>query len=287
MNCIINLNKPENISSQQAVTRVKKLLGVRKAGHAGTLDPLATGVLLICLDKATKITRFLSDLDKEYEVRMKLGEKTDTYDSTGTVLEKKDCRFIRKPDVLHALEQFTGRILQVPPLYSAIKVGGERLYKLARRGITDIRSPERTVSVHKLELIRFDPPFVELRIACSKGTYVRSLCNDLGAVLGPGGHMTALQRTCIGKFRVTESTAFSELASGAGTCYPMDFALSHLPEIMLTEEEFGKLSRGLPRKAGQDFPPDNSYIRLKSPENVLLGIGRIEQKWLKIERMLN
>jgi tRNA pseudouridine55 synthase len=286
MNCIINLDKPENISSQQAVTKVKRMLAVKKAGHAGTLDPIATGVLLICLNKATKITRFLSDLDKEYIFRMKLGEKTDTYDSTGTVLAKKDYHFIQESDVRHALENFTGRVKQVPPLFSAIQVGGQRLYNLARKGITDVQIPERTVSIHELELIRFDPPFIDLRVACSKGTYVRSLCDDLGAVLGAGAHMTSLQRTAIGKFRIKEATTFSELEQGSNLCYPMDFALSHLPGIILSDEEFGKVGKGLPIKAHQDFSA-YQYIRLKSPENVFFGIGKIGQDEIRIERLLN
>ncbi|MDQ7786497.1 MAG: tRNA pseudouridine(55) synthase TruB [Thermodesulfovibrionales bacterium] len=286
MNCIINLDKPENISSQHAVTKVKKLLAVKKAGHAGTLDPIATGVLLVCLNKATKIARFLSDLDKEYIFRMKLGERTDTYDSTGTVLARKDYHFIQESDVRHALENFTGRVKQVPPLFSAIKVGGQRLYNLARKGITDVQIPERTVSIHELELIGFDPPFIDLRVACSKGTYVRSLCDDLGAVLGAGAHMTSLQRTAIGKFRIEEAVMFSGLEQGSNLCYPMDFALSHLPGIILSDQEFMRVGKGLPIKAHQDFSV-SQYIRLKSPENVFFGIGKIEQDEIRIERLLN
>ena len=124
-------------------------------------------------------------------------------------------------------------VKQVPPLFSAIKVGGQRLYNLARKGITDIEIPERTVSIYKLELILFDPPFIDLRVVCSKGTYVRSLCDDLGTVLGIGAHMTSLQRTSIGKFRIEEATTFSELEQGINLCYPIDFALSHLPGIIL------------------------------------------------------
>ena len=127
LNIVINLNKPPDISSQQAVTRIKRLLGAKKAGHAGTLDPLATGVLIVCLNEATKITRFLSDLDKEYTVRLKFGEKTDTYDSTGRIVEKRDCSKINEADVRKILPAFQGRIQQTPPMYSAIKMQGQTL----------------------------------------------------------------------------------------------------------------------------------------------------------------
>jgi tRNA pseudouridine55 synthase len=286
MNCIINLNKPENISSQQAVTKVKKLLAARKAGHTGTLDPIATGVLLVCLNEATKITRFLSDLDKEYIFRMKLGERTDTYDSTGTILARNDYHFIQESDIRRSLAKFTGNIKQVPPLFSAIKVSGQRLYKLARKGITNIQIPERMVSVHELELIRFDLPFLDLRVVCSKGTYVRTICDDLGTALGTGAHMTSLQRTKIGIFRIEESTSFSQLERGDNVCYQIDVVLSHLPEIILSGEDFGKLKKGLSIKVCQDFV-SCQYIRLKSPEHVLLGIGRIEKNDVRIERLLN
>jgi tRNA pseudouridine55 synthase len=286
MNCIINLNKPENISSQQAVTKVKRLLAARKAGHAGTLDPIATGVLLVCLNEATKITRFLCDLDKEYIFRMKLGERTDTYDSTGNVLAKNDYHFVQESDIRGLLAKFTGRITQVPPLFSAIKVGGQRLYKLARKGITNIQSPERMVSVHELELIRVDLPFLDLRVACSKGTYVRTLCDDLGTALGTGAHMTALQRTKIGIFHIEKSTSFSQMDRGINVCCQIDVALSHLPEIILSSEDFGKLKKGLSIKVHQNIS-SCQYIRLKSPELVLFGIGRMEQNDVRIERLLN
>ncbi|MEW6585611.1 MAG: tRNA pseudouridine(55) synthase TruB [Nitrospirota bacterium] len=286
MNCVINFNKPENVSSQQAVTRVKRLLAARKAGHAGTLDPVASGVLLICLDEATKITRFLSDLDKEYIVRLKLGERTDTYDSTGSVTEKREYRFVRESDIRSSIQRFTGRTKQIPPLYSAIKVGGQRLYKLARKGIKDIERPERVVSIYSIDLLFFGAPYVDLRVKCSKGTYIRSLCEDLGNALGTGAHMTSLKRTRIGTFGIEQSVSLDEFRNHADVCHSIDSAISHLPEIILDSESFNRAKKGLPL----DFQHGlhcNGYIRLKTPENVLLGIGRIEEGSLRIERLLN
>jgi len=174
MDVVINLNKPRDISSQQAVLAVKKLFAARKAGHTGTLDPIATGVLIVCLNEATKITRFLSDLDKEYMVRLKLGERTDTYDLTGRLVEIKNCSSLKEAEILKVLNTFIGKTKQIPPMYSAIKVKGEPLYKLARRGI-EIKRPERVVNIYRVDLIGFNQPYLDFKISCSKGTYIRTL----------------------------------------------------------------------------------------------------------------
>src|SRR4030043_105960 len=183
MNLVINLNKPKDISSQQAVIKVKKIFAVRKAGHAGTHDPIATGVLIVCLNEATKITRYLSDLDKEYMVKVKLGERTDTFDLTGRLLEKKDPFLLSKKDVQNVLKIFIGQIKQTPPMFSAIKIKGQPLYNLARRGI-EIKRPERLIHIFGLDLIGFALPYLDLAIRCSKGTYIRTLCDDIGKALG-------------------------------------------------------------------------------------------------------
>ncbi len=167
MNLVLNLNKPKNITSQQAVTTVKKIFSSEKAGHAGTLDPIATGVLLVCLNEATKITRFLSELDKEYVACMKLGERTDTYDSTGRIIEKKQIDNIRVGDIEKVLKKFIGEIKQIPPMYSAIKVKGVPLYKLARRG-EFIHRRERIVRIYNIEVLDFEVPFVYIRVRCSR-----------------------------------------------------------------------------------------------------------------------
>jgi tRNA pseudouridine55 synthase len=289
MNIVINLNKPDFISSQQAVLQVKRICNARKAGHAGTLDPLATGVLIVCLNEATKITRFLSSLDKEYVVRLKLGEKTDTYDSTGSITETKDSHSIQEKDIYHILPVFTGTIKQTPPAYSAIKINGQTSYKLARKGIT-VEIPERKVTIHSIDFIGFDHPYLDLRISCSKGTYIRSLCNDIGISLGVGAHMVSLLRTKVGIFGIEDAISIEDLETADITSryfHSIDAAISHLPEIILDADAYQKAKNGvpinIPCEAAISFP----YIRLKSPENVLFGIGKVEEMKLKIERLLN
>ena len=317
MNIVINLNKPKGISSQQAVIKVKKIFADRnitdcyvpkKAGHAGSLDPIATGVLLVCLNEATKITRFLSDLDKEYNVRLKLGEKTDTYDVTGRILEKRDCFSLKKADIHECIKNFTGEIKQIPPMYSAIKIGGNPLYKLARRGI-EIKVPERTVIVHGIDLIGINLPYLDLKVSCSKGTYIRTLCDDVGKALGAGAHMVLLERTRTGIFRIKDSISIDELKNKFGdtfaggktyplgakdACHSIDSALSHLNEIILDEDSYLKARNGIPLTPL--YPPllreelkggEVQYIRLKDPENKLFGIGRLEDNRIKIERLFN
>jgi tRNA pseudouridine55 synthase len=312
-NIVINLNKPKEISSQQAVIKVKKIFAVRKAGHAGTLDPIATGILLVCLNEATKITRFLSDLDKEYVVRLKLGEKTDTYDITGRILEKRDCFSLKEVDIHKGIKNFIGRIKQTPPMYSAIKIGGNPLYKLARRGI-EMKIPERTVIIHSIDLMGLNLPYLDLKVSCSKGTYIRTLCDDVGKVLCVGAHMVLLERTKIGSFRIEDSISIEELKNKKTTCHSIDSALSHLNEIILGEDSYRKARNGMPIIANNPLNPpllnnpplspfskgglgglslfqrgvwgdSGGFVRLKNPENVLFGIGRLEDNRIKIERL--
>jgi len=301
MNIVINLNKPENISSQQAVTRVKRLFSSKKAGHAGTLDPMATGVLIVCLNEATKITRFLSDLNKEYIVRLKLGERTDTYDSTGRVIDRADFHFIKESDIHKVLSNFIGHIKQTPPMYSAVKIGGQPLYKLARKGLS-VERPERDITVHAMDLLSFDPPYLDLKISCSKGTYIRTICDDIGNALGAGAHMVSLRRTRIGAFRIEDSVSIEGLSNNKDPGYSIDSAIIHLKEIILDEESYAKAKNGVSiicpaiclsplLLTGDERVPENSsinqYIRLKSPQHVLFGIGKIENNRITIERLLN
>ncbi|MDI6890742.1 MAG: tRNA pseudouridine(55) synthase TruB [Thermodesulfovibrionales bacterium] len=298
MDIVINLNKPKDISSQQAVIKVKRLFTVKKAGHAGTLDPIATGVLIVCLNEATKITRFLSDLDKEYIVRLKLGERTDTYDLTGRIVDKTDCLLLKEADIHRVLNNFIGRIKQTPPMYSAIKIGGKPLYKLARRGM-DIKRPDRTINIYGIDLIGFKQPYLDLKISCSKGTYIRTLCDDIGKSLGVGAHMVLLERTRVGKFRIEDSVSLEELKYKKTTLHSIDSAISHLNEIILDEGSYYKAKNGMPiittkiplhpplLRGGRRGLQINQYVRLKGPENNLFGIGRVERDRIKIERLLN
>jgi tRNA pseudouridine55 synthase len=289
MNIVINLNKPGHISSQQAVLKVKRIFAARKAGHAGTLDPLATGVLTVCLNEATKITRFLADLDKEYVVRLKLGEKTDTYDSTGRITATKDSRSIQDADICDILPAFTGTISQTPPAYSAIKIKGQTSYVLARNGIT-VEIPARSVTIHFIDFIGFEPPYLDLRVSCSKGTYIRSLCNDIGISLEVGAHMVSLVRTKAGIFRIEDSISIEDLKTAetaSRSFYSIDSAISHLPEIILDAEAYQRARNGVPVSLPSETIGGFPYIRLKSPENTLFGIGKVEEMKTKIERLLN
>jgi len=301
MNVVINLHKPENISSQQAVLRMKRFFSAKKAGHAGTLDPMATGVLLVCLNEATKITRFLSDLDKEYRARVKFGERTDTCDATGKIIEKTICDTLHESDVRSVLNSFAGLIQQTPPMYSAIKMNGSPLYKLARMGIT-VERAARPVTISEIEMLGFNLPYIDLRIVCSKGTYVRTICDDIGQALGVGAHMVSLVRTRIGRFRIEDSATIEGLGSSKHAVCSIDSALSHLGEIVLDEYEYRRAMNGIPINMpyrSVNKTPDgggkgafenvhiNQYVRIKSPDRILFGIGKVEQNRITIERLLN
>lgn len=294
--CVINLAKPKGITSHQTVERVRRIWGIRRVGHAGTLDPMATGVLLVCTGEATKVTRFLSDLEKEYVAVLKLGEKTDTQDAEGRVTEKTTGFSLTEDDVERILPRFIGTIEQVPPMYSAIKMDGKPLYKLARKGVI-VKRKGRLVTINNIEITAFDLPFLELRIACAKGTYIRSLCSDIGEALGVGAHITGLVRTRIGQFSTTDSVALDGLeqfvaAHGSGGIpvpglSSIDKALSHLGEVTLGEGEFSKARNGVPvRVFGEQFP-SSGYVRIKDPSGKLFAIGECSKGIIKIERMLH
>lgn len=303
MNTIINLNKPYGISSQAAVIKVRKLSGAKKAGHAGTLDPIATGILLVCLGEATKISRFLTETDKEYIAVMKLGEKTDTLDSEGEVLEKTDCYSLGEQELRQVVESFKGSIHQLPPMFSAVKIGGSPLYKLARKGLT-VERAERAVTIHNIKITGFDLPFLEIKVACSKGTYIRTLCNDIGDALGVGAHMTGLERTGVGEFRIEDSITLEELEAqsvkafdaeaGCRTSRPLsrsisdiDTALSHMFELILTEKEFAGAWNGVPFSRPELHLTAQKFLRLKGPAGNLFAIGRVVGDSIEIERRLN
>lgn len=287
MHIVVNLNKPLHSSSQDAVTAVKRRFKVRKAGHAGTLDPLATGVLLVCLNEATKITGFLADLDKEYLMTMKLGETTDTYDAEGAVLTKTEDFSVTREEAQSVINRFVGVIEQVPPMYSAIKVAGTPLYKLARAGREVERTP-RTVTISSIELLSFAPPYLSVRVACSKGTYLRSLCHDIGNVLGVGAYVTELVRTRIGEFTLATAATLDELPHKSPALVPIDSALGHLPEVRLAGSDLKRAKNGGAVQAERKEPLLGAgFVRLKDAEGRLFGIGKMRNDSIKIERLLN
>ena len=207
---ILNIDKPQGLTSRQVVDRVRKIFGMPKAGHAGTLDPDATGVLLICLGKATKLFEPLQAGEKEYEGTLTLGVTTDTLDASGKIIQTTDVCSVTEEEIIAAFKQFEGEIEQIPPMFSAVKHKGKPLYKLARRGIK-VERPPRTVTIHHLEILEIHKPDVTFRVSCSKGTYIRVLASDIGTAIGCGAHLSSLTRTRSGIFTLSDSISLDEI----------------------------------------------------------------------------
>jgi tRNA pseudouridine55 synthase len=281
---ILLLDKPLGMTSNEALQRVKRLYQAAKAGHTGTLDPLATGLLPLCLGAATKFSTFLLDADKRYRVRVRLGIVTTTADAEGEIVGTAPVDQVLEQDLRIALAGFQGRIAQLPPMYSAVKHQGERLYKLARRGVEVERAP-RIVNIFQIELRRFEPPEFEIDVHCSKGTYVRSLAADLGEALGCGGHVIGLRRTGVGPYVESESRfvpldeveQYARGKNGLEALYslllPLDSALGHWPPVRLSEDAAFYLRQGqavlVPRA------PTQGLVRLYDPSERFLGVGYI------------
>lgn len=204
------INKPSGITSHDVVDRIRKVLGLRKVGHLGTLDPLGTGVLVLAIGRATKSVKYFVDDDKDYQATILLGTITDTQDTDGRVIETKDYGGITRESVEALLKQFTGKINQIPPMVSAKKIKGERLYKLHRKGIEVPREPKE-IEIYKLEIVNFNLPEVQIFLSCSKGTYVRTLCADIGEKLGCGGCMSSLVRVRSGCFSLSDAYKLEEI----------------------------------------------------------------------------
>lgn len=276
---ILLLDKPMGITSNDALQKVKRLYRAQKAGHTGSLDPLADGLLPICFGAATKISAFLLDADKRYWVRIKLGVTTTTADSEGEVVSTRPVDGIGEEQIRQALEQFRGEIQQIPPMYSALKHKGERLYKLAREGIEVEREP-RAVTIHGLELTGCELPEFELDVHCSKGTYVRTLAEDIGEVLGCGAHVTALRRTGVGPYGADEMVTLDELEAQAeegrealdARLLPVETALAHWPEIRLNPDSTFYVRQGQPVLVPN--APTEGWVRLFGPDG-FLGVGEI------------
>ena len=263
-NGILLIDKPAGISSAGVVSRIKRRFGFKKVGHTGTLDPFATGLMVITIGKATRLSRFFLDADKEYEARLTLGVLTDTLDLKGEVVTEETPERIEElkqamgtPELNGALAAFTGDLMQVPPVYSALKQNGVPLYKLARQGKA-VEKPPRPVTVHKNTLKEFAFPHVDFTVTCSKGTYIRSLARDMAESLGTVGHLTALRRTETTGFRVEEALTLEAAEDTEKADLPlisMADALSHLPSFAITEAELGLVKVGGPlawRSAGED-----------------------------------
>src|SRR5690606_11675713 len=209
---VLLLDKPEGLSSNHALQRAKRAIDARKAGHTGTLDPFATGLLICCLGRATKICGTMLNADKTYEATLRFGEETDSGDLTGNIVMQAPAGFagVTREDLLAALEPFRGEIEQIPPMYSALKRDGKPLYEYARRGI-ELERPPRRVTIHRLELLDIDGKQARLLVDCSKGTYIRTLAQDIGRRLGCYAHLGALRRTRVGAFEISQSIGLETL----------------------------------------------------------------------------
>ena len=242
MNGILNIFKPKGISSYQAVKGVRNILNVSKAGHAGTLDPSASGVLLVCIGQATKITEFLVGMEKHYQGEMILGISTDSQDSEGKIVQRREVKTdIDEKRIKDIFQKYEGIISQIPPMFSAVHYKGERLYRLARKGMEVKRSPKE-IKIYKLNLMNFNQKacIAKFEVICSKGTYVRTLCNDIGDELGCGAHLSNLIRKKIGNFSIEDSLNLEELkkekAFGKRYLISIDSALEELDKITVKNE---------------------------------------------------
>lgn len=244
------VDKPSGITSHDVVSILRRTLHQKKVGHTGTLDPFATGVLPIALGEGTKAIPFLDESIKEYQAVMRIGISTDTLDLTGNILNSRDWSSVTPEMVCSVIADFTGSILQIPPMFSALKRDGVPLYKLARRGET-VERKERSVEIHSLVIDRISLPEIAFTVRCSRGTYVRSLADDIGESLGVGAHLTALRRTASGDFSLTDSLTLDELSSSSldnllqNRIIPVRKALSWLPEFQLTDAGSRRIRNGI------------------------------------------
>lgn len=249
MNGLLIVNKPVGPTSHDIVYRVRKWSGERRVGHTGTLDPLASGVLIICLGTATRISEYILHSDKRYTAVVRLGQTTATYDSQGDILVQKEVNLSRE-QIEAALNQFRGTIDQTPPAYSAIQVGGRRAYEMAREG-EEVELKARTVTIHSLDVVEWKSPDLTLDISCSSGTYIRSIANDLGQALGVGGHIVGLTRTATGPFTLADAHELNDLQNLRPLSFlqlmrPTDDALMQWPEVRLDAEGANRIQHGNP-----------------------------------------
>ncbi len=255
---LVVVDKPEGISSAGVVSKVKKLFGARKVGHTGTLDPFATGVLICCINKATRLSRFLVKGDKEYDAQMVLGVETDTQDATGSIIRRRPIRELSDEKIRETAKGFVGALSQVPPAYSALKHCGTPLYKLARRGVP-VEKPPRPVRVYRLSITDIRLPLVGFSVVCSSGTYVRTLCADMGRKLGCGGHLAKLRRTMSCGYTLADAFKLEEMARYrnedhlAQVLISMNDALPTMPAAIADDRLARQIRNGM-KLTMDDFP---------------------------------
>ncbi len=282
------LDKSPGMTSNGAVQRVKRLFQANKVGHTGSLDPIATGLLPLCLGEATKLSSFLLNTDKRYFTRVRLGRTTSTADTEGETLEEKPVPALDGALIESALRPFRGEIEQMPPMYSALKHQGRKLYELARKGVEVERQP-RKISIYELRLVEYGEDWLDLDVHCSKGTYVRVLAEDIGAALGCGGHVEQLRRTAVGAFTLAQAVTFEHLETledgeRLALLLPFSAIAEELPAFSLSAEVAFFLRKGQPVFAPN--APSAGLLRLFTREGVFLGVGEVTDDGMVAPRRL-
>ena len=290
MNGVLNIYKNKGMSSFDVVRIVRKISGEKKVGHTGTLDPEATGVLPVCLGKGTKIIDYIMNAEKSYSVKFKLGITTTTYDLEGEVLQKRDWSNLSKEEVVEAILGFKGEYSQVPPMYSALKQNGVRLYELARKGI-EVEREGRLITIYDINNIDIDLPYVSMDVTCSKGTYIRSLCFDIGEKLNVGATMTDLKRTKTSCFTEEDSINIDDLTleNINDNLISIEEALKGYPKLNVNKGYSKLLINGVSvgdRRVTNDKIEEDKLYRVYDEENNFIGLGKRDKRGLKIEKLL-
>lgn len=286
VNGLVLLNKPEGLSSNGVLQKVRRIYSAKKAGHTGALDPFATGLLPICLGEATKVSGLLLDSDKRYLATLQLGMATDSGDKDGAEIQSKSVPDHSQQQIEKVLASFLGASTQLPPMYSALKHQGKPLYEYARQGI-EIERPERPIRIDIISLLTYSPTEIQFDVLCSKGTYVRTLGEDIAKALGTVGHLTGLHRIQTGCLHADQMVTLAEIEADPANCLlPFDLPLMHLQALRLNEAETNKIQHG--GKLTIDRPKTD-WVRLYDPEQRFIGIGewQIEKQLLKPKRLFN
>lgn len=286
MDGVLNLLKPPGMTSHDVVSVVRRALQTKKVGHTGTLDPGVAGVLPICVGKATRLADYIMGEDKAYRAEITFGVETETADSFGATTAECEAGHIGRGDVAYMLPRFTGPIMQIPPMVSAVKVGGKRLYELAREGKEIERQP-RPVTIHRLQLIDFLPathPVAIVDVVCSKGTYIRTLAEDLGRALGVGAHMSHLVRTRSGPFTLADTTTIEELLAGQYSLIPPSEALGSMARLTVTGRPAERIAHGVAPSVAVD-QPDGTVIALLDGTGDLLALAEVTAGQLKLRKV--
>ena len=269
------------------ISLVRRLSGERRVGHAGTLDRAATGVLPVCLGKATRVVEFLSDSRKIYRARIKLGVVTDTYDADGRIIEEKDCSSVEREQLERLIPSFVGVIAQVPPMYSALKREGMPLHRLARTGV-EVERESRKIDIYSIDLLDWQPPFFAIDVECGKGTYIRSLAFDIGQALGCGAHLASLVRLKNGVFDIADGLTVEQLEDAfAGgywqdVLYPIDSVLTHMPAAIVNGDMAKAIKNGISVDLSVEKPSDTGWCRAYSEDGELIALLRYDvanSKW--------